>query len=129
MRHAAFTLVPLLALAACATPRQACIADATRDLGQITRQVAQAQDNIARGYAIDSRDEVRLERDTCRGETDDGVGFTYECVTPRTVRVPVRVPINALAEQARLQSLLTQQAALQAQSQPAVQACIATYPE
>lgn len=129
MRLVAATLVPLLALAACATPRESCINDATRDLRQVNRFIAETQANIARGYGIEVRQETRVRMGTCTGETEEGVEFEFDCEKTEIIDREVPVPLDLAAERARLDSLLAQQATLERQSNAVVQACVAAHPE
>ena len=119
----------LLALTACGTPQEQCINRNTRDLRTIQRLVDETQGNIARGYALDSRQDVQVIPDRCTGQTESGEEFTYRCDRTEVVDVDVPVPIDLRAEQAKLDSLLEQQAALQSQSQATIQACIMAHPE
>src|SRR5690606_15086955 len=50
-----FTIPALLALAACATPRENCINDVTRELREVTRQISISQDILSRGYITETR--------------------------------------------------------------------------
>jgi len=47
-----FVVLPLALLAACATPREQCISDVSRDFRVLNSLVAQTQANLARGYAV-----------------------------------------------------------------------------
>lgn len=129
MRLAPLALLPLIVLAACASPRDSCINDATRDLRRVNAFITEAQENIARGYAFETRQEVRVRPDICEGVTEDGVTFTYECERTAVVDVPFAVPIDIAAERAKLESLLEQQALLERQAEARIEACIAAYPE
>ncbi len=131
MRLAA-TIPALLALgllAACETPREACISDANRELTRVNRFITETRANIARGYALDSRQDVQVIPDRCTGRTESGEEFTYRCDRTEVVDVAVPVPLDLRAEQAKLESLLQQQAQLQSQSQAMIQACAMAHPE
>ena len=121
-------LLPL-ALAACQTPREACISGATRQLSIIEGLIAETQGNLARGYAIDTRQEVRVRPDTCTIQLPDGTEGRVRCEDTTVVDIDVPVAIDLRAEQAKLDSLLEQRARLQSQTQDAVQSCIAIHPE
>lgn len=129
MRLVVASLVPLLALAACATPRESCINDATRDLRQVNRFISETQGNIARGFGYETRQETRVRMGTCQGETSEGVEFEFECEKTDIIDRRVPVPLDLAAERARLDSLLAQQATLERQSNAVVQACVAAHPE
>lgn len=122
-------LLPMAILAACATPREQCINDAnqsTRVLGQL---VAQTEANLARGYALDTVQDVRTIRTTCQGRTEEGVTFTFPCEETQTFQRSVPVAIDLNAEQAKLASLQDRLARQQAAANAAISQCIATYPE
>jgi hypothetical protein len=122
-------LLPLLALVACATPREACINDATRELRTVDQLIAQTQGNINRGYAIAEVQDVRTIRTRCTGTNPDGTTFTFPCQQTETVDRQQPVTIDIAAERAKLAQLRQQKTALERQSQATVQACIAAHPE
>lgn len=122
-------LLPLLGLAACASPQQTCISGVSRDLAVVNQLITQTELNIARGYGTESRQEVRTIPRTCRNYRPDG---TYEidfCDTTvvRNYTVPVTLDIDA--ERTKLRQLQQQRDRLEAPTQAAIQQCIATYPE
>lgn len=128
-RPAALCLTAALALSACATPREACINNARSSLATLERLAGETRTNIARGYAVETRQEVRTVRDTCTGRNEDGTSFTFSCeeVETRDRRVPVAIDLNA--EQAKLRSLEERIREERAALNPRIQACIANYPE
>lgn len=128
MRIAA-ALIPLLALAACSTPRESCINEATSSLRQVNRFIAETEANISRGYGLRTEQRVIVVRDLCEGVTADGVKVVVRCEKNEVEDFQVRVPLNLNSERARLESLYEQQRDLQVRADPVVQACIATYPE
>ena len=127
--RSALLLLPLAALAACATPQEQCISDATRELRTINRLVAETERNLARGYALETVQEVRVVDAICRGETEDGAEFTFECEETRTVNRQRQVAIDLNAERAKLESLQQRQAQMQRQAESAVGQCQRLYPE
>ncbi|MBI1417477.1 MAG: hypothetical protein GC146_09675 [Limimaricola sp.] len=129
MTRALFALPLLLALGACATPRESCIASVTHDQRVIDRLIAQTQANIARGYALETRQEVVRLPDFCRVTADDGSVRLVSCdrVQVQDHQVPVAIDLNA--EQAKLTSLLQRQRQMRDQTAAAVAQCKATYPE
>lgn len=122
-------LLSLLALSACATPRESCISSATGQLRVVDRLIASTQGNINRGYAIAEVQDVRTQRTRCTGTNEDGTTFTFPCEQTETFDRQVPVAIDVNAERAKLDSLIAQRATLDRQSQAAIQTCIATYPE
>jgi hypothetical protein len=121
-------ILPLL-IAACATPREQCINDVTRDLRTISGLVNETQANITRGFAIAETQELRTIRTNCTGTNADGSTFTFPCEETETISREVPVAIDLNAERAKLESLLERQAQLQRAADPAVQQCIAIHPE
>lgn len=128
MRQIAY-LLPLLALAACATPREACISSAQRELRTVNSLIAQTQGNINRGYAIAEVQDVRTRRTRCTGTNDDGSTFTFPCEETETIRRQVPVAIDVTAERAKLATLQEQKARLEPATQAAIQQCVALHPE
>lgn len=128
MRPALF-MIPLLALTACATPREACINDAIREVRILDSLIAETRANLERGYALEERQDVRTIHDTCTGHTTEGVEFFYRCdrVDTFTTVVPVAIDLNT--EQEKLQSLLDRQRLNRTRSDQAIAQCIAIYPE
>lgn len=127
--RAPFLLLPLALLAACTTPQEQCIGDATRELRTITRLTAETQRNLARGYALETVQEVRVVQTTCRGENEDGSTFTFECEETRTVDRQRQVAIDLNAEAATLRSLQQRRDQLQDRAAAEVAQCRALYPE
>ncbi|WP_341366632.1 hypothetical protein [Yoonia sp. BS5-3] len=125
----AFMLLPLVALTACATPREQCIADVTRDTRILSSLINETEANLARGYALDERREVRTITRTCRGETSEGEAFSFPCKDTRTVTTTQPVAIDLEAEAAKLESLRERFELVQAGSNQAVAQCIAVHPE
>ena len=121
-------LLPLAILAACATPREACISDVTRELRTLDRLIAETRANVDRGYGLEERQEVRTVPGFCPGETEDGVEFTVRCerTETRTRNVPVAIDLDA--ERRQLDQLLDRRARQQEASDAAVRACVAAYP-
>lgn len=125
----ALILLPLVALAACATPREQCISDVTRDTKVLSHLINETRGNLARGYALDERQDVRTIRSTCRGRTPSHEVFTYSCDKTQTFDTTVPVALDLNAEQAKLESLEERFAQSQANSNQAVAQCIAVHPE
>lgn len=115
-------LIPLL-LAACETPREACVSSANRELRTLNILVDETRLNIARGYAIGTRQEVRMVSNTCRTQTPEGVITTFPCDKTEIVDVEQPVAIDLNAERAKLDSLLERQAQMNRQLQPVLAQC------
>ena len=127
MKHA-LLLLPL-ALAACATPREACINEASRNLKIIDQLIVETRANLERGYAVEEKTEVRTVRKMCSTELPTGETVKTPCsdVETRTVKVPVAVDLEE--EAAKLASLTKRREAEAASVASAAQVCQATYPE
>ena len=128
MRPALFIL-PLVLLAACATPREQCISQVTKDARIQSSLINEVRANIARGYALEQQQEIRTVRRTCVGRNEDGTTFTFRCEETDTVTVNVPVAIDLGAERAKLASLEKRYAETQAAANQAVAQCIALNPE
>jgi hypothetical protein len=122
-------LIPVLALAACQTPREACIAQARGDLNVLNRLIAQTEANIARGYGLAERQEIVTTTDICVIENEDGSESRFICDKQEIVTVEEPVALDLNAERAKLASLLEQRATQESRAQATIQACIAAYPD
>jgi len=120
--------LPILVLVACATPREQCLSQVSRDLRINESLIAEVQGNLVRGYALRNEQRVREVRRTCRGVTETGETVRTRCpdVQVRNVRVPVA--IDLAAEQRKLTSLRNQNAQLRAATQAAQDRCVALHP-
>lgn len=125
----AYILLPLAMLAACATPREQCISSATRDTRVLSSLINETQANLARGYALEQRQDIRTVSGTCRGRNADGSTFLFRCDETETFTTTVPVAIDLNAEQAKLVSLQERFVQTQAASNQAVAQCIALNPE
>lgn len=125
----ALIILPLVALAACATPREQCINDVTRDTRVQSSLINETRANLARGYALDERQEVRTIRSTCRGRDEAGDIFEFRCDKTDTFTTTVPVAIDLNVERAKLTSLEERFAQTQSSSNQAVAQCIAVHPE
>lgn len=128
MRPALF-LLPLVALAACATPREQCINNVTRETRVLDSLINETRANLSRGYAIEETKDVRTLTRTCRGRNEDGSTFRYPCNETETFTTERPVAIDLNAERAKLESLLERQEQNRANANQAVAQCIATHPE
>ena len=125
----ALVILPLVVLAACATPREQCISDATRDTRVLGSLITETEGNLARGYALETRQDVRTVRGTCTGRNDDGSTFLFSCEETETFNTTVPVAIDLNAERAKLQSLEQRFAQAQTLSTQAVAQCRVLHPE
>ena len=127
--HKSLIILPLLGLAACATPRESCIAEASRDLSVVSQLITQTELNVARGYGIDTRQEVRSIPRICYDERADGTIRTEICDETYVRDVDVPVALDLDSERAKLRQLKEQRARLEAPTEAAIRQCMATYPE
>ena len=125
----ALVLLPVIALAACATPREQCIADATRDTRVLSSLINETRANLSRGYALEERQDVRTVTRSCRAENKDGTAFLFPCNQTETFTTSVPVAIDLNAEQSKLASLEERFVLTQASSNQAVAQCIQIHPE
>ena len=125
----AYVMFPLLFVAACATPREECINNATSDASVMGSLINKTKGNLTRGYALEQRQDIRTVRGICRGRNEDGSSFTFGCDETDTFTTTVPVAIDLNAERAKLQSLQERFTLVQAASNQAVAQCIAIHPE
>jgi hypothetical protein len=125
----ALIMLPLAALAACATPREQCIDAAMRDSRVLSALITETEGNLARGYALRTEQEIRTLSRTCQGRTDEGSTFRFPCDETVTVDRTVPVAIDLNAERAKLVSLRERLTTEQAAANAAVSQCIAIHPE
>ena len=128
MRLAAAIVLPIL-LTACATPREQCLSQVTQNLRINESLIRQTEANLARGFGVERRQQVREIDRVCRGVTESGEEVRTRCedVIVRDVRVPVALDLRV--EQAKLESLREQNVRLRAEAGAAQDRCVALYPE
>lgn len=128
MRPALLLVLPL-ALAACATPRESCLSSVSREGRVIDALIAETRGNVARGYGIEEREELRTRRQLCDFRRADGTIGRRFCdrVVTDEVRVPVTLDIEA--EKVKLDQLLARREALARAEASARAQCVARYPE
>lgn len=129
MRTTAILIVPLVALAACGTPREQCIAGANRPLVTLDRLIAQTSGNVQRGFAIAQVQDVRVLRSTCEGTNEDGSTFRFRCEETETFTREVPVAINIAEERVKLAQLQDRRAQAARAASAQAQQCIARHPE
>ncbi|WP_412509363.1 hypothetical protein [Roseovarius sp. SYSU LYC5161] len=122
-------LLPLVVLAACATPREACINEAQSKLRLLNAQIATAQGNIDRGYALAEVQDLRTVTRTCTGTNEDGSTFTFPCQKTRTYTREEPVAINVAEERAKLADLRQRRDAAAEAAEARIRQCIARHPE
>jgi len=127
MRFLLFAVLPLLA--ACTTPREQCLSTVGVDLRVLNNLISETRSTIDRGFALETRQDIREVDTFCTTELPDGrmVQSTCQKVKIRDVRVPKAVDLNV--EKAKLASLEERQQQLRANAAAARQQCIAANPE
>jgi len=118
-------LLSLLALAACATPREQCLRMATRDLPVLDELIAQTAANIERGYALTTETRTTAYWQFCASPSD----HFHWCAVPHTSSRKVPVAIDVQAERAKLASLKAKRVELRRKAQRQIAACNAAYPQ
>lgn len=125
----ALLIAPALALGACATPREACLSDAGRELRGIDAAIARTEANLARGYAIAVTTDRRRVATTCVRTTSRGRVVTMPCFETATIRDETPLPIDAAEERRRLAALSARRADAAGRIEQVLRACIAAHPE
>lgn len=121
--------MPLVLLAACASPRDRCINDARQQVTLLDRQIQTTQGNIDRGYALATVQDVRTVTETCTGKNSDGTSFTFPCQKTQTFDRQEPVAINVAEERSKLADLKQRRSAAADQVNDRIQQCIAIHPE
>ena len=111
-------LAALALLAACATPRERCEAEAVRDLRVVDRLIAENRAILERGYAIETERTVRPRMTFCR------IGDQSEICWVDDVRTSTRpAAVNLTEVQATLASLVENRGRIETRARAALEAC------
>ena len=129
MTRTTLLLLPLLALAACSTPREQCISSANRSVATLDRLINVTRGNIQRGFAVAEVQDVRVLRASCEGTNADGSTFRFPCEETETFTRQEPVTINIAEERTKLAQLETRRAQQARDAQAQIQQCIAVHPE
>lgn len=119
------SLALILTLAACATPREQCITNASRALNDTLEAITVAEGNIARGYAIHRSREPYRVTETCYDSKDR----PYACHSTHYRDVETPVSINVAEERRKRDELRASVPGLRASTDRAVAQCRAIHPE
>ncbi|MDB9943854.1 hypothetical protein OAD19_02365 [Octadecabacter sp.] len=122
-------LLPLLAIAACSTPREQCISNANGQLRTLDRLIDVASGNVQRGFALAEVQDVRVLRTTCQGTNEDGSTFRFPCEETETFTRREPVSINIVEERMKLAQLQDQRYSAARDVAARTQQCIAIHPE
>ena len=124
-----FRLVTALALlavlAACATPRDMCIANSTHELRKLDALIAQTEAGLRRGFVERTRNDVVTVTDLCLA---DG-GNRLLCDRDVWVTSTERFAIDPAAERRKLANLRQRRAEEAQRAAGAVAACAARFPQ
>ena len=146
-----------LTVAACSTPRERCVTDATHDLSVVTTLVNRLQADLARGYGIQETQTVTPMWRPCgfpgggfgpgdghhrphgdHGGDNDGhhdgghpprPSVPDMCMADVVQTVQTPVAIDLVATQRQLDALRRKQAELSRAAAPRIAQCQAQYPE
>lgn len=127
--------LPLLALgltlAACGTPQEQCISQASRDLRVVEGFIAESEANLARGYAFAEVIETHPEWVDCTPEPTEAnpTPEKRKCLIDVAETKVRPVSIDLGAEAAKLESLRAKRSQLIDQASGAVAICRQRYPE
>ena len=124
----ALALLPLCLVAACVSPRDQCLSDATRELRINEALIAKTSANLQRGYAVDVEQRVSRRPGFCRSGFGETTRFGPFCDDVRVRNVAVPEAINTRVEQETLDQLLARRAQLRAASEARVGQCRSLYP-
>ncbi|SEN63760.1 hypothetical protein SAMN04488103_106132 [Gemmobacter aquatilis] len=124
-------------LAACGTPQEQCIAKVTRDQRVVETLIAEAEGNLARGYALEEYTAYELDWQIChrqplqpslpaKGHKPLPPHMCWER-EPVTRTRPVAIDLGA--EAVKLAQLRDRRAALIRAASPAVAQCKTQFPE
>ena len=122
-------LLPLLAIAACSTPREQCISNANGQLRTLDRLIDVASGNVQRGFALAEVQDVRVLRTTCQGTNEDGSTFRFPCEETETFTRREPVLINIVEERVKLAQLQDQRDSAARDVAARTQQYIAIHPE
>jgi hypothetical protein len=134
-----FSILPLcLALVACGTPQEQCIARETRDLRIVNRLIAETEGNLQRGYAFE---EITISRPVwvqcypvaarppVDGKPAPPPATPRLCLDDEEETVTRPKAIDLGAEQSKLDGLKAKRKQLSAAADRSVAACRKAYPE
>lgn len=122
--------LPLL-VAACATPQERCLSDATAALRPVDRLIAETEGNISRGYGLQATTVYRDVWVPCWG----GYGaYGYRagggmCIDEQAQIIQKPVAVDIREERTKLAQLKAKRRELAAAAAPKVAACEARFPE
>ena len=118
--------LPCMALlAGCASPYERCLAPTVSQLATVDTLLTETEANIARGFALERRQQVAYETFPC----DDGDGMRLFCHFPVVVETRHPVAIDRDTEAGKLATLRARRSELAAEAVRAEARCRAEFPE
>lgn len=118
----------LALLAACATPQERCIANANKQLTTLRALIAETEQNIARGYAIETQQTVRTSIQLCAGAGSRSTDLLLcQMAEPREKRVPVTIDTDL--EKRKLAQMKAREVELSRALPAAYDTCERAYPQ
>jgi hypothetical protein len=127
MRHPA--ALALLFLAACGTPQERCIRNATEEVRTLDLLIAETRAALTRGYGYEQEQVIRYSYGHCgyyRGH--DGHRYPRRCFEPYYDTVSRPVAIDPAVEERKLAALQSRRAALAGRAAAEVAACRQQFP-
>ena len=118
-------LINCLLVSACATPREACIRDASRDLNVVRALISSTEATLKRGYAVETTNRYVIVSQPCF--TKQYPNRWCERSVPVTDKKAVAVDLNA--EKRKLSSLRTKEKQLRIRAAKAIKTCEINFPE
>ena len=118
-------LLCLLAVVACGTPYDRCVAPVRSELRTVDRLIAETEGNIARGFAIERQPQIIQERVPCF----DADGIRTWCFAPVVTETRRPVAIDRTVERGKLETLRTRRSELMALAVATESRCRAQHPE
>ncbi len=118
-------LACVLGLAACATPQQRCVAQATADVRSLQAQIKTTEATIARGYALHRQSVPYTRTRICHNK--EGLAFPCHRTGFHRIETPVTVDIDN--EKAKLAQMKAKLAKVLPKALAAAKQCRKTYPE
>lgn len=121
-------LAPLLLLAACANPREACLQNAVGDLRIVQALISDTEATIKRGYAIQTETRTVIYTNFCVGTGIGSNGQFSFCNYPQPVTTRKPVAVDLSLERRKLHSLKQKEGELKRASLLKQQRCDLEFP-
>ncbi|MGB0959742.1 MAG: hypothetical protein ACPGVK_05770 [Halocynthiibacter sp.] len=120
MKH--YFLIPLVGLAGCMSPEEACIKRATHDLNVVDALIVETSKNLSRGYAVRTSERISPSFNWCIGGAENSLDVLY-CRQTETKTVKTPVAIDPVAEKRKLATLKTKRKQLARDAAAAEKTC------